>query len=79
MLYYWYDVMTGIVYDYDLHYPVGKVKKIDNIPVKLDIDTYEIEGLFIPTLISDTEAQVPGSLPLGWAIHYFENSLDEFT
>jgi len=37
------------------------------------------EDVFIPTLISDTEAQLPGSLPLGWLIRYFEDSLDEFS
>jgi superfamily II DNA or RNA helicase len=50
MLFYWYDMKTGIVYDFELHYPVGKVKRENNIPVKLDVDTYEIDGLFIPAL-----------------------------
>jgi hypothetical protein len=31
------------------------------------------------TIISDTEAQNPGSMPLGFALEYFENSLDEFS
>lgn len=48
--FYWYDIKSRIIYDYDLHYPVGKVKCVDNIPVKIDVDTYEIEGLAIPIL-----------------------------
>jgi len=47
---YWYDVKTGIVYDYDLHYPVGKVSKINNIPEKIDIDTYKLDIITIPIL-----------------------------
>lgn len=36
-----------------------------------------IDEIFMPNLISDTEAQTPGSMPLGWAIRYFEEGLDE--
>lgn len=41
--YYWYYQKSGVVYDYDLHYPIGKVGFTDeNIPMKLDKDTYII-------------------------------------
>jgi hypothetical protein len=34
--YYWYDSETGIVYDYELHYPIGKILyDDDNLPVKI--------------------------------------------
>jgi superfamily II DNA or RNA helicase len=49
--YYWYNPDTGVVYDYDLHYPLGKVKYDDNgIPMKLDKDLYEIEFINIPVI-----------------------------
>ena len=48
--YYWYDPKSGVVFDYDLHYPVGKVKKTDGIPEKIDIDTYQIDGIVIPSI-----------------------------
>nr|WBF70717.1 hypothetical protein [Megavirus caiporensis] len=37
---YWYDKKTGIVYDYETHYPIGKINLVDGIPNKLDKDTY---------------------------------------
>ncbi|AZL89306.1 transcription termination factor [Megavirus baoshan] len=37
---YWYDKKTGIVYDYETHYPIGKINLIDGIPNKLNKDTY---------------------------------------
>ncbi|AEX61714.1 putative transcription termination factor [Megavirus vitis] len=37
---YWYDKKTNIVYDYETHYPIGKINLIDGIPNKLDKDTY---------------------------------------
>jgi len=38
---YWYYSKSGIVYDYDMHYPVGRVSKNnEGIPDKLDKDTY---------------------------------------
>jgi hypothetical protein len=39
---YWYNPITGIVYD-DLDYPVGKVYNIDGVPNKLNKDTYIID------------------------------------
>ena len=49
--YYWYNPETGVIYDFDLNYPLGKVKlNIDGIPEKLDIDTYRIEIINIPLI-----------------------------
>ena len=50
---YWYNDKTGIVYDKDLHYAVGKVLfNKDNLPDKLDKNTYIIsEVINIPTII----------------------------
>lgn len=49
--YYWYNPETGIVYDFDLNYPMGRVVfNEDGIPEKLDKDTYKIEIINIPTV-----------------------------
>jgi hypothetical protein len=50
---YWYNTKTGIVYDKDLHYAVGKVLfNQENLPDKLDKDTYIIsEVINIPSII----------------------------
>ena len=40
---YWFFEKTGVVYDYDLYFPVGKVSLKDCIPNKLDKDTYIID------------------------------------
>ena len=51
ILYYWYNPDTGVVYDFDLNYPLGKVKyDLDGIPEKLDKDTYRIEIIHIPVI-----------------------------
>lgn len=42
---YWYNNLNGIVYDYDLDYPIGKVYIKDGIPNKLDKDTYIIDEI----------------------------------
>ena len=48
---YWYNPNTGVVYDFDLHYPVGKIKYDDDgIPIKLGKDLYEIEFINIPMI-----------------------------
>lgn len=39
---YWYYAPSGMVYDYETHYPVGQIQLEDNIPPKLDKDTYII-------------------------------------
>lgn len=41
---FWYNPNTGIVYDYDMHFPVGKISYINSLPNKLDKDTYIIEN-----------------------------------
>ena len=49
--YYWYNPESGVVYDFDLNYPMGRVKfTLDDIPEKLDKDTYKIEIINIPTI-----------------------------
>ena len=49
--FYWYCVETGTVYDYDLHYVVGKVKKDENgIIEKINDDTYKIDVIEIPDM-----------------------------
>ena len=49
--YYWYNPEEGTVYDFDLNYPLGRVKYDDDgIPEKLDKDTYRIEIINIPTI-----------------------------
>lgn len=41
---YWYYPESGVVYDYDLDFPVGKVfLDVNNLPNKLDKDTYIID------------------------------------
>jgi superfamily II DNA or RNA helicase len=50
---YWYNPEPehNTVYDFELHYVVGKVKRdVDGIPEKLDINTYIIEAIEIPII-----------------------------
>jgi hypothetical protein len=49
---YWYSPDSGVVYDYELDFPVGKVILDSNgIPNKLDKDTYIISiGINIPMI-----------------------------
>ncbi len=49
---YWYYPKSGTVYDYDLHYQIGKIALDDsNIPLKLDKDVYIIDKLIpIPSI-----------------------------
>jgi hypothetical protein len=48
---YWYNPDTGVVYDFDLNYPIGKVKLDENDVVqKLDKETYRIEIIDIPII-----------------------------
>lgn len=42
---YLYDSKTGIVYDPELHFPVGKVKIVNGIPAKIDKFTYVISDV----------------------------------
>ncbi len=50
--FYWFYDKSGVVYDYDLHYPIGKVGiDDDGIHMKLDKDTYIITQIIpIPTI-----------------------------
>lgn len=51
---YWYNSETGTVYDYDLQYPLGKIGyDDDNLPKKLDKDTYIIEKMIPIPLIDE--------------------------
>jgi superfamily II DNA or RNA helicase len=48
---YWYNPESGVVYDYELDFPIGKINKIDDNPEKLDETTYIINQVInIPTL-----------------------------
>lgn len=48
---YWYYPKDGMVYDFDTHYPVGRVLLTNGIPNKLDKDTYIITNVVeIPTI-----------------------------
>jgi hypothetical protein len=48
---YWYNPDSGVVYDFDLYFPIGKIKyDLDGIPVKVDKDTYHIELIHIPLI-----------------------------
>ena len=48
---YWYNHDSGTVYDYELHYPIGKVKmNKDDIPTKINKDVYVIDTIPIPII-----------------------------
>ena len=48
---YWYNPESSTVYDFDLYYPIGKIKQdMDGIPIKVDKDTYHIELIHIPMI-----------------------------
>ena len=48
---YWHNPETGTVYDYDLYYPIGKIRQdLDGISQKIDKDTYYIDLIHIPTI-----------------------------
>jgi hypothetical protein len=48
---YWYNPDSGVVYDFDLYYPIGKIKyDSTGIPLKVDKDTYHIELILIPQI-----------------------------
>ena len=42
---YWYNQESGVIYDYDLDYPVGKIYLENGIANKLDKNTYIIDEL----------------------------------
>ena len=41
--FYWYNTDTGVVYDFELDFPVGKVYITNGIPNKLNKETYIID------------------------------------
>ena len=48
---FWYHPKTGMVYDFETHYPVGEVKFTNGLPNKLDKDTYIMSVVFdIPSI-----------------------------
>jgi hypothetical protein len=48
---YWYNPETGVVYDIDLDFPIGKILKEYNIPKKIENDVYLIEEvIYIPKI-----------------------------
>jgi hypothetical protein len=48
---YWYCPESGVVYDYDLDFPIGKINMIDENPERLDQNTYIVSQLInIPKL-----------------------------
>ena len=49
---FWYNPETGTIYDFNLNYPIGKVKydDINLIPIKLDKNIYKVELLDIPSI-----------------------------
>lgn len=53
---YWYNPDTGVVYDYDLQFPIGKIGyDDDNLPKKLNKDTYIIDKLVPIPMIEEIE------------------------
>jgi hypothetical protein len=51
-LYFWYYNVNGMVYDYDMHFPIGRISKDESgNPSKLDNETYIIDHVIdIPIL-----------------------------
>ena len=52
---YWYYPTSGMIYDFVTHYPVGFVKIVDNIAMKLDKDTYIMTDVLDIPVIEHTE------------------------
>lgn len=51
---YWYYEKSHVVYDFDLHYAVGRIQiDQDGFPVKIDKDTYVIDYMIPIPLIGD--------------------------
>lgn len=51
---YWYNPETGVVYDFELYYAIGKIGyDDDNLPKKLDKDTYIIDKLIPIPMIDE--------------------------
>jgi len=43
----WYNPDTGIVYDYELKYPFAKIKRIGELPIKIDKNTYLLDNVIV--------------------------------
>lgn len=55
---YWYYNKSGVVYDEELHFPVGKVgKDMDGLPMKLNKDTYIIDRVIPIPMISSQKSK----------------------
>lgn len=51
---YWYNPQSGVVYDYELHYPIGKIAYDDDgLPKKIDKNTYVIDKMIPIPLIEE--------------------------
>ena len=49
--FYWYNPDTGVIYDYELHYTVGKILyNDDNLPIVLDKGVYKVQLIYIPPI-----------------------------
>lgn len=51
---YWYYSLSGIVYDFETHYPVGSIHLVDGLPARLNKDTYIITDVIPIPEISKT-------------------------
>jgi len=49
---YWYSSDSKVVYDYDLHYPIGKIAVNDDLPIKINDTTYIIDQIIPIPIIS---------------------------
>lgn len=53
---YWYNPETGVVYDYEMQYPIGRIGYDDDgLPKKLDKDTYIIDKIIPIPMIEEQE------------------------
>jgi superfamily II DNA or RNA helicase len=52
---YWYNPDTSVVYDFELHYAIGKIgSDDDSLPIKINKDVYVIDKMIpIPHIIQD--------------------------
>ena len=50
---YWFYKDSGVVYDYELKFPIGKIQINDNIPVKINKDTYVIDQVIPIPMIEE--------------------------
>lgn len=43
----WYNPESNVVYDFDLKYPIGKVKIENNLPIKINKTTYIVDQIIL--------------------------------